>query len=159
MKDSETFMTQALAQLQARIGQPGPKSDWFEITQERINDYADVSMDHQWIHVDVERARSGPFGSPIAHGNLTIAVMGHLPQSQSAETPTFEGHKLSINYGFDKIRFPSPVRVGALIRSSSTLRRAEIKGGMIETMYEIVVEVQGQDKPALVAESLGRLVF
>jgi len=159
MKDSETFMTQALAQLQARIGQPGPKSDWFEITQERINDYADVSMDHQWIHVDVERARSGPFGGPIAHGNLTIAVMGHLPQSQSADTPTFEGHKLSINYGFDKIRFPSPVRVGALIRSSSTLRRAEIKGGMIETMYEIVVEVQGQDKPALVAESLGRLVF
>ena len=159
MKGSETFMTQALAQLQARIGQPGPKSDWFEITQERINDYADVSMDHQWIHVDVERARSGPFGSPIAHGNLTIAVMGHLPQSQSADTPTFEGHKLSINYGFDKIRFPSPVRVGALIRSSSTLRRAEIKGGMIETMNEIVVEVQGQDKPALVAESLGRLVF
>lgn len=159
MKDSETFMTQALAQLQARIGQAGPKSDWFEITQERINDYADVSMDHQWIHVDVERARSGPFGGPIAHGNLTIAVMGHLPQSQSADTPTFEGHKLSINYGFDKIRFPSPVRVGALIRSSSTLRRAEIKGGMIETMYEIVVEVQGQDKPALVAESLGRLVF
>jgi len=159
MKDSETFMTQALAQLQARIGQPGPKSDWFEITQERINDYADVSMDHQWIHVDVERARSGPFGGPIAHGNLTIAVMGHLPQSQSADTPTFEGHKLSINYGFDKIRFPSPVRVGALIRSSSTLRRAEIKGGMIETMNEIVVEVQGQDKPALVAESLGRLVF
>jgi acyl dehydratase len=159
MSDSERNMANALEQLQARIDQPNPSSDWFEITQERINDYADVSMDHQWIHVDVERAKQGPFGAPIAHGNLTIAVMGHLPQSEQAQTPAFEGHKLSINYGFDKIRFPSPVRVGSKIRATSTLKRAEIKGGMIETMNEIVVEVQGQEKPALVAESLGRLVF
>jgi len=159
MSDSETNMANALQQLQARIGQSNPPSDWFEITQERINDYADVSMDHQWIHVDVERAGEGPFGAPIAHGNLTIAVMGHLPQSEQNPMPPLEGHKLSINYGFDKIRFPSPVKVGAKIRATSTLKRAEIKGGMIETMNEIVVEVQGQDKPALVAESLGRLVF
>ena len=122
MSDSETNMMQALSQLQARIDQPNPPSDWFEITQERINDYADVSMDHQWIHVDVDRAAAGP-------------------------------------YGFDKIRFPSPVRVGSRIRATSTLKRAEIKGGMIETMNEIVVEIEGQEKPALVAESLGRLVF
>ena len=159
MSDSERKIAKALEQLQARIDQPNPSSDWFEITQERINDYADVSMDHQWIHVDVERAQQGPFGAPIAHGNLTIAVMGHLPQSEQSPTPAFEGHKLSINYGFDKIRFPSPVRVGSKIRATSTLKRAEIKGGMIETMNEIVVEVQGQEKPALVAESLGRLVF
>ena len=159
MTDSETHMNSALNQLRERIDQPNPPSDWFEITQERVNDYADVSMDHQWIHVDVDRAKNGPFGAPIAHGNLTIAVMGHLPSTQATPTPSFEGHKLSINYGFDKIRFPSPVRVGARIRATSTLKRAEIKGGMIETMNEIVVEVQGQDKPALVAESLGRLVF
>lgn len=159
MSDSETNMAEALEQLQQRIGQSNPPSDWFEITQERINDYADVSMDHQWIHVDVERAADGPFGAPIAHGNLTIAVMGHLPQSAQSVTPPMQGHKLSINYGFDKIRFPSPVKVGAKIRATSTLKRAEIKGGMIETMNEIVVEVQGQEKPALVAESLGRLVF
>ena len=116
-------------------------------------------MDHQWIHVDVERASKGPFGAPIAHGNLTIAVMGHLPRTESVPGPRLEGHKLSINYGFDKIRFPSPIRVGAKIRATSTLRRAEIKGGMIETMNEIKVEIQGQDKPALVAESLGRLAF
>ena len=159
MSDSKTNMANALAALQARIGESGPPSDWFEITQERVNDYADVSMDHQWIHVDVERAKDGPFGAPIAHGNLTIAVMGHLPRADAVPAESFEGHKLSINYGFDKIRFPSPVKVGAKIRATSTLKRAELKGGMIETMNEIKVEVQGQEKPALVAESLGRLVF
>lgn len=159
MSDTENNMAAALAQLQARIGVANPASDWFEITQERVNDYADVSMDHQWIHVDVELAAQGPFGAPIAHGNLTIAVMGHLPQTEAPPADKFEGHKLSINYGFDKIRFPSPVKVGAFIRATSTLRRAEIKGGMIETMNEVVVEVKGQEKPALVAESLGRLVF
>ena len=159
MSDSEAHMKNALQALQERIGESTPPTDWFEITQERVNDYAEVSMDHQWIHVDVERASKGPFGAPIAHGNLTIAVMGHLPRTESVPGPRLEGHKLSINYGFDKIRFPSPIRVGAKIRATSTLRRAEIKGGMIETMNEIKVEIQGQDKPALVAESLGRLAF
>ncbi len=159
MTDAETHMANALEILTSQLDQPKPSSDWFEITQERINDYADVSMDHQWIHVDVDRAKDGPFGAPIAHGNLTIAVMGHLPTSEKSDAPPLEGHKLSINYGFDKIRFPSPVKVGSRIRATSTLKRAEIKGGMIETMNEIVVEVEGQDKPALVAESLGRLVF
>ena len=159
MSDSEQNMAAALEVLQERIDQPGQPSEWFEITQDRVNDYADVSMDHQWIHVDVERAKQGPFGAPIAHGNLTIAVMGHLPRANEESLPPLAGHKLSINYGFDRIRFPSPVKVGARIRATSTLKRAEIKGGMIETMNEVVVEIEGQDKPALVAESLGRLVF
>ena len=159
MSDTETNMAAALTALQDRIDQPGVPTDWFEVTQERINDYAEVSMDHQWIHVDVDRAKDGPFGAPIAHGNLTIAIMGHLPRSQKEETPSFEGQKLSINYGFDRIRMPSPVKAGARVRATSTLKRAEIKGGMIETMNEIVVEIEGQGKPALVAESLGRMVF
>ena len=159
MSESETNMAAALASLQGRIDQPGVPTDWFEVTQERINDYAEVSMDHQWIHVDVDRAKEGPFGAPIAHGNLTIAIMGHLPRSQKEETPSFEGQKLSINYGFDRIRMPSPVKAGSRVRATSTLKRAEVKGGMIETMNEIVVEIEGQDKPALVAESLGRMVF
>ena len=159
MSDSETNMANALVTLQAQIGDSREPSDWFEITQERVNDYADVSMDHQWIHVDVERANNGPFGAPIAHGNLTIAVMSHLPSSSKVEAPRLEGHKLSINYGFDKIRFPSPVKVGAMIRATSTLKRAEVKGAMIEVMNAVVIEVQGQTKPAMVAESLGRLVF
>ena len=117
-------------------------------------------MDHQWIHIDVERATNeSPFGAPIAHGNLTLAVMGHLPVAARNEGPPIEGQKLGINYGFDRIRFPAPVPVGSKIRSTNTLRRVEIKGDMIETMTEIVVEAQGSDKPVCVAESLGRMVF
>ena len=146
--------------MQSRVGETTSQSEWFEITQERVNDYADVSMDHQWIHVDVERATNeSPFGAPIAHGNLTLAVMGHLPIASMAEGPKVEGQKLGINYGFDRIRFPSPVKVGARIRATSTLKRVEIKGGMLETMTEIVVEAEGGDKPVCVAESLGRMVF
>ena len=85
--------------------------------------------------------------------------MGHLPRAAEETGPRLEGQKLMINYGFDKVRFPSPVPVGARVRTTSTLKRVEIKGGMIETMNEIVVEVEGQDKPCCVAESLGRLVF
>jgi len=146
--------------MQSRVGDMTSQSEWFEITQERVNDYADVSMDHQWIHIDVERAiNESPFGAPIAHGNLTLAVMGHLPVAARNEGPPIEGQKLGINYGFDRIRFPAPVPVGSKIRSTNTLRRVEIKGDMIETMTEIVVEAEGSEKPVCVAESLGRMVF
>jgi len=147
VSEADNQMAKALATLQGRIGDSTPPTDWLEITQDRINDFADVTMDHQWIHIDVARANDGPFGQPIAHGHLTLSIIA------------LDGRKLAINYGFDKVRFPSPVPVGALIRSISTLKRAEIKGGMIEVMNEVVVEVQGQEKPAVVAESLGRLVF
>jgi len=159
MSDSATNLSNALAALTGRIGESSAPTDWFEVTQERIDGFADVTMDHQWIHIDVERANDGPFGAPIAHGHLTLSIMGHLPRTQAVPGPKLEGQKLSINYGFDKVRFPSPVRVGAKIRSVSTLKRAEIKGDMIETMNEVKVEVDGQEKPAVVAESLGRLVF
>ncbi len=146
--------------LSARIGESGTPSEWFEITQERVNDFADVTMDHQWIHVDPERAKAGPFGAPIAHGQLTLSIMSFLPKPEAAESlPQLPGQKLTINYGFDKIRFPSPVPVGSKIRTTSTLKRVEIKGSMIETMNEVVVEVQGAEKPCVVAESLARLVF
>ena len=159
MSDSDTNLNTALDSLQSRIGQSSPATDWFEVTQDRIDGFAEVTMDHQWIHVDVEKAKSGPFGEPIAHGHLTLSIMGHLPKTESVPGPKLDGQKLSINYGFDKVRFPSPVPVGAKIRAISTLKRAEIKGGIIETMNEVVVEVEGQQKPAVVAESLGRLVF
>ena len=152
-------MQKALELMQSRIGEQTSRSEWFEVTQQRINDYAEVSMDHQWIHIDVERAKAGPFGAPIAHGNLTIAIMGQLPIASAAEGPKVEGQKLGINYGFDRIRFPSPVPAGSKIRATSTLRRAEIKGSMIETMNEVVVEAEGSDKPVCVAESVGRMVF
>ena len=145
--------------LQGRVDESSQPSDWFEITQGRINDFADVTLDHQWIHIDAERASTGPFGTTIAHGHLTLSIMGHLPRAVEENVPRLEGQKLMINYGFDKVRFPSPVPVGARVRTTSTLKRVEIKGGMIETMNEIVVEVEGQEKPCCVAESLGRLVF
>ncbi len=157
---SDDNLHKAYDTLTARIGETTSQSDWFEVTQDMVNAFADVTMDHQWIHVDVERAKAGPFGAPIAHGHLTLSIMGHLPKPASAAEGTrLEGQKLGINYGFDKVRFPSPVPVGSRIRTTSTLRRVDIKGGMIETMNEVVVEVEGQDKPACVAESLGRLVF
>lgn len=159
MSDKERYIQQALDVLAKRIGKPEAPSEWFEVTQERIDAYADVSMDHQWIHVDVARAADGPFGAPIAHGNLTLAVMDHLPKADAEPPPTLEGHRLSINYGYDRIRFPSPVKVGTRIRSTNTLVRAERKGDMIETATEIRVDIEGNDKPALVAEKLRRLVF
>ena len=152
-------MQNALETLSDRIDVPGMPSDWFEVTQQRINDFADVTLDHQWIHIDEERAKAGPFGTTIAHGHLTLSMMGHLPRAVAESTPTLEGQKLSINYGFDRVRFPAPVPVGARVRTTSTLKRVEVKGGMIETMNEVVVEVEGQDKPCCVAQSVGRLVF
>tara|TARA_B100000686_G_scaffold38546_1_gene39929 strand:+ start:1591 stop:2076 length:486 start_codon:yes stop_codon:yes gene_type:complete len=145
--------------LSSGIDVSGEPSDWFEVTQGRINDFADVTLDHQWIHLDADRAKEGPFGKTIAHGHLTLSMMGHLPRAVADTGPKLEGQKLSINYGFDKVRFPSPVPVGARIRTTNTLKRVEIKGDMIETMNEVVVEVEGQSKPCCVAESLGRLVF
>lgn len=158
---SDANLKNALEIMTSRIGEQTSQSEWFEITQERINDFAEVTMDHQWIHVDVARANQGPFGVPIAHGHLTLSIMGHLPRAAAAanEAVRIEGQKLGINYGFDKVRFPSPVPAGSRIRTTSTLKRVEIKGSMIETMNEVVVEVEGHAKPVCVAESLGRIVF
>ena len=156
---SDPVLQKAYDTLSARIGAQMWQSEWFEMTQERIDGFADVTMDHQWIHVDPERAKDGPFGAPIAHGHLTLSIMGHLPIATTDDGPKVEGQKMRINYGFDRVRFPAPVPVGTKIRATSTLKRVEVKGGMIEQMSEIVVEVQGQDKPACIAESLGRIVF
>jgi len=145
--------------LSARIGEQREPSQWFEVTQDRINDFADVTMDHQWIHIDEDKAKAGPFGTTIAHGQLTLSIMSHLPREESVGLPQLPGQKLTINYGFDRIRFPTPVPVGSMIRTTSTLKRVEKKGEMIETMNEVVLEVQGSEKPAVVAESLARLVF
>ena len=159
MSDTEANLNNAHEEMSARIGEERSPTEWFEITQDRVNDFADVTMDHQWIHVDPERASAGPFGKPIAHGQLTLSIMSFLPREESIGLPQLPGQKLTINYGFDRVRVPSPVAVGDRIRTRSTLKRVEIKGNMLETMNELVVEVEGSDKPAVVAESLARLVF
>ena len=145
--------------LSERIGQRTEPTAWFEITQERINQFAEATLDHQWIHVDPQRAQAGPFGTAIAHGQLTMSIMSFLPGGQGVGLPALDGMKMGINYGWNKVRFPSPVPVGAQIRTSGMLKSAEIKGNMLEVINELTVEIKGQDKPACVAESVLRLVF
>ena len=149
----------ALETMTAKIGERSEPADWFEITQERINEFADATMDHQWIHVDPERAKAGPFGAPIAHGQLTLSILSFLPGGKDVGIPQLPGAKMGINYGWNKVRFPNPVPVGAKIRTFSTIKSVEIKGGMLEVVNEMTVELEGQEKPACVADSVLRLVF
>ena len=145
--------------LSARIGQPSEPTDWFEVTQERINDFADTTLDHQWIHIDPERAKAGPFGAPIAHGQLTMSLMSFLPGGDGIGLPTLDGMRMGINYGWNRVRFPAPVQVGAQIRTHAEIKSVEVKGQMLEVVNQLTVEVQGQPKPACVGDSVIRLVF
>lgn len=145
--------------LSERIGHRSKPTDWFEITQERINLFAEATLDHQWIHTDPERASKGPFGTTIAHGQLTMSIMSFLPGGEGVGLPAVEGVKMGINYGWNKVRFPAPVPVGSKIRTSGMLKSVEIKGNMLEVVNELTVEIEGQEKPACVAESVLRLVF
>ncbi len=145
--------------LSSRIDQPSAPTDWFEMTQERVNTFADATMDHQWIHVDPERAKAGPFGAPIAHGQLTMSIMSFLPGGEGVGLPQLEGMKMGVNYGWNRVRFMSPVPVGARIRTAGKIKSVEIKGPQLEVINELTVEIEGQDKPACVADSVLRLVF
>jgi acyl dehydratase len=130
-------------------------SDWLTITQEQVNTFADATHDHQWIHVDVEKAAEGPFGGPIAHGFLTLSLLPKL----NSETYKVDNAKMGINYGLNKVRFPSPVPVGARVRATTELVDAtEIEGGL-QLAVKATVEIEGSDKPACVAEFLSRVLF
>jgi len=139
-----------LDELSGLQGRPLGTSDWLEIDQDRVDAFADATGDHQWIHVDVERAASGPFGGTIAHGYLTLSLVPFLgSQVFSLETP---GAKL--NYGVNKVRFPSPVRVGSRIRSHVTMGEVtDLPAGKQLTLRH-TVEIEGGDKPACVAETV-----
>ena len=127
-------------------------SDWLEITQDRVNQFADATGDHQWIHVDVERAASGPFGAPIAHGYLTMSLSNFfLPQIVDVQ-----GFNMGVNYGVNKVRFPSPVPVGSRIRGGAVLQSADDIAGGVQTVMVITIEVEGTDKPACVIEAVSR---
>ncbi len=145
--------------LSKQIGEATDPTDWFEITQDRINTFADATMDQQWIHVEPERAKDGPFGAPIAHAQLTLSILSFLPGGSGVGLPNLPGMKLGINYGWNKVRFPSPVPVGTKIRTRGKILSVETKGDMLEVVNELTCEIQGSDKPACVGESVLRLVF
>jgi len=143
----------SLRDLRDRIGQEIVVSEWMEITQERIDRFADATEDHQWIHVDVERARrDSPFQATIAHGFLTMSMLSRLLSSSIK----FGTAKMGVNYGFNRLRFTGPVPAGSRLRGRFTLRALdEIEGG-VQTTWAVVVELEGSEKPCLVAEWLTR---
>ncbi len=143
------------AELKAAVGKPLGSSEWLTITQERINQFADATGDHQWIHVDPERAKTGPFGACIAHGYLTLSLVNmFLPQIVEVR-----GIKMGVNYGADKVRFPAPVPVGARIRGSGELVNVEeVKGGAVQATIRVTVEIEGKDRPACVIDTISRFV-
>ena len=147
---------------QADVGNDEGTGEWFEVTQDQVNQFADVTHDHQFIHVDPERAAATPFGGTIAHGFLTLAMLTHLAAGASSAPPDpakYEGILMGINYGFNKVRFVSPVKVGARIRARAVTSNAELKGNMIEVTRDFTIEIDGETKPALVAAWLTRTVY
>lgn len=138
-----------LDELQARIGTELGMSDWYEIGQDRIDQFADATEDHQFIHVDPEKAKESPFGQTIAHGFLTLSMLAPFLESGYPDVEC----SMTVNYGFEKIRFLSPVKSGKRIRGRFTLKDcAEKKPGQWQAALEVTVEIEGEDKPAVIAE-------
>ena len=146
---------ESVAELVAATGETIGQSDWVTITQDEVNLFADATGDHQWIHVDPERAAKGPFGTTIAHGFMTLAL---LPRLQH-QIYTVKGIKLGINYGLNTVRFPAPVPVGSRVRANTSLVSVEDLGdGAVQATMSTTVEIEGSAKPACVAESIVRYI-
>ncbi|MDY7086762.1 MAG: MaoC family dehydratase [Actinomycetota bacterium] len=142
-----------LDEVKALAGRDLGHSSWLEVTQERVNAFAEATGDHQWIHVDVERARTGPFRGTIAHGYLTLSLV--IPFF--SEILHIDGIKMGVNYGLDRVRFPSPVRVGSKIRLAAAVAEVEeVKPGCVQMVLDFTVEIDGVDKPACVARPVYR---
>jgi len=142
-----------LEELAAKVGQEVVVSDWLEVTQERINQFADATGDHQWIHVDVERARrESPFGTTIAHGFLTLSLLSHF-LNNSLE---FGNSKMGVNYGCNRLRFTAPVNAGSRLRARFKLKEFQRIEGGVQMIWDVAMECEGQQKPVLVAEWVGR---
>jgi acyl dehydratase len=137
----------------AEGSQLGP-TDWLEVTQDRVNLFADATDDHQWIHVDPERAANGPFGGTIAHGLLTLSLLPHF----RSQMYTVDNIALAINYGYDKVRFITPVKVGAKVRARAEIAKVDQLDGAVQATLTTTVEIEGSDRPAAVAESIVRFI-
>jgi acyl dehydratase len=152
----------ALPLFQADVGNDEGTGDWFQVTQEQINQFADVTHDHQFIHIDPEAAKATPFGTTIAHGFLTLSMLTKLTIGASSapqDAARYAGVLMGINYGFNKVRFVNPVKVGSRIRARAVTSNVELKGSSLEISRNITVEIEGEEKPALVAEWVTRVVY
>ena len=148
-----TTTVNGLEEIKAQAGADLGYSRWIEITQDRVNTFADATDDHQWIHVDEERAKDGPFGGTIAHGYLTLALLIPL----WSELLEVTGVKMAVNLGLNRVRLPSPVRVGSKIRAHGAIASViEVKGGGVEVVVDLTVEIDGAEKPACVAQAVYR---
>ena len=145
-----------IADAKSRIGQEIGLSDWMLIDQPRVDAFAEVTGDHQWIHVDVERAkRESPFGGPIAHGYLTVSLLAKF----AGECIAVDGIKLAVNYGLNRVRFAAPVKVGSRVRARFVLAAVEDIAGGAQMLWQATVEIEGSEKPACVAEMVTRWYF
>jgi acyl dehydratase len=139
----------------AAVGRDLGATPWIAITQQRIDTFAEATGDHQWIHVDPERAKQGPFGACVAHGYLTLALANlFLPQ-----LVRYERLKMGVNYGCDKVRFPAPVKAGARVRGRGQVLAAERVGDGVQVVVRIALDIEGSDRPGCVADTVSRLFF
>ncbi|WP_295647596.1 MaoC family dehydratase [uncultured Dietzia sp.] len=145
---------EGIAGIEAAIGEHVGYSSWMEVTQERVDAFADATGDHQWIHVDPVRAAEGPYGATIAHGYLTLSLVPLL----GAEVMEIRGFGMMINYGLDKVRFPAAVPVGSRIRAGIELTSLQRKSSWVQLNSLVTVEIDGSDRPALVAETVRLMV-
>ena len=144
---------ESLAELPPLVGQELATSDWITVTQQQVNQFAEATGDHQWIHVDVERAKDGPFGGPIAHGFLTLSLLPRFFDSALAVRDA----RMGVNYGLNRVRFTAPVPVGSRLRASIKLLECQpIEGNGYQMTWLVTVQREGSDKPVCVAESLTR---
>ena len=146
----KTYAT--LAELEKDVGGAAAVSDWIEVTQARIDLFAEATGDRQWIHIDRERAKAGPFGTTIAHGFLTLSLLPEM----AASAISVEGVRMGVNYGLNKVRFTAPVPSGSRVRGHFKLLRFEPLDGGAQLTYEVTMEREGSDKPVCIAESVGR---
>ena len=149
----------AARSLERRIGVQSPPGDWFVVTQDRIDRFADATLDDQFIHTDPDRAAATPLGGTIAHGMLTLSLIRPLLASSPSEPLPAEGLTMEINYGFDRVRFVEPVPTGSRVRAASVITAVEQRELAVQVVQRVTVEIEGSDRPALVADWIGRLMY
>lgn len=143
-----------LSEFVAAAGSQLGPTEWMEITQDRVNLFAEATDDHQWIHVDPERAAAGPFGGTIAHGLLTLSLLPHFMH----QLYRVDNVALAINYGYNKVRFITPVKVGANVRAAAVISKVDELDGAVQATMTVTVEIEGSEKPAAVVESIVRII-